>query len=157
MTVRKMVQADVPAVAAIEQACFSEPWTEKGFLDALDNPHAIFWVAEEDTKILGYLGMYVSVDEGEITNVAIGEPFRGRGIGRTLLETAQSYAAERPLMRIILEVRVGNIPAITLYRRCGFVGLGIRRDFYELPKEDAEIMMWTYPESCTATEHCADG
>jgi ribosomal-protein-alanine N-acetyltransferase len=141
-----MVQADIPAVAAIEHACFSQPWSEKGFLDALRNPQALFWVAEEESHIMGYLGMYVSVDEGEITNVAVGKPFRGRGAGKALMETARGYAAGHRLMRIILEVRTGNAPAIALYRQSGFARIGTRKDFYELPKEDAEIMMWINPE-----------
>jgi ribosomal-protein-alanine N-acetyltransferase len=139
-----MTQEDIPAVAAIEQACFSQPWSEKGFSDALRNPSAIFWVAEEKNEILGYVGMYVSIDEGEITNVAVGEAFRGRGVGRALMEAACSYASEHGLMRIVLEVRAGNAPAIALYAQCGFACIGTRRDFYELPREDAEIMLRSF-------------
>jgi ribosomal-protein-alanine N-acetyltransferase len=138
-----MTQEDIPAVAEIEQSCFSQPWSPKGFSDALCNPDALFWVAADADEILGYLGMYVSVDEGEITNVAVGEPFRGRGVGKALLQAACSYAAQRHLARIVLEVRVGNAPAVALYRQCGFVRLGTRKDFYELPKEDADIMVWS--------------
>jgi ribosomal-protein-alanine N-acetyltransferase len=137
-----MAQEDVPAVAAIELASFSQPWSEKGFSDAICNPHAFFWVAENAGQILGYLGMYVSVDEGEITNVAVDESSRGRGIGRALMEAACGYATAHQLMRIILEVRTGNAPAIALYEQCGFERIGTRKDFYELPREDAEIMMW---------------
>jgi ribosomal-protein-alanine N-acetyltransferase len=137
-----MTQEDVPAVAAIEQTCFSQPWSKKGFSDALCNSDAIFWVAEEESEILGYVGMYVSLDEGEITNVAVGERFRGRGIGRALVEAACSYAAGHSLFRIVLEVRVSNADAIALYRHCGFERIGVRKGFYEFPKEDADIMEW---------------
>jgi ribosomal-protein-alanine N-acetyltransferase len=137
-----MKQEDVPAVAAIEQTCFSQPWSEKGFSDALCNSDAIFWVAEDENEILGYVGMYLSVDEGEITNVAVGEPFRGRGIGTALMEAACGCAVEHSLLQIVLEVRASNAGAIALYRHCGFERIGSRKGFYEFPKEDADIMIW---------------
>jgi ribosomal-protein-alanine N-acetyltransferase len=137
-----MEEDDVPAVATIERSCFSQPWTETGFMDAIENPNAFFRVASEESQILGYIGMYETVDEGEITNVAVAERFRGRGIGKKLLMTVQRYAGEIGLERIILEVRTGNATAISLYKSCGFENIGIRRDFYNFPREDADIMMW---------------
>jgi ribosomal-protein-alanine N-acetyltransferase len=141
MMIRMMQTEDLPAVAAIERECFSQPWSQKGFSDALCNSDALFFVAEEDAAVLGYIGMYISIDEGEITNVAVGAQHRGRGVGRALLERMLSYAAAHDISRIVLEVRVSNTPAITLYTKCGFVCAGIRKGFYELPKEDAEIMI----------------
>jgi ribosomal-protein-alanine N-acetyltransferase len=159
MTIRVMTQEDIPAVEIIEQACFSQPWSEKGFSDALCNADAIFLVAEEAAEVLGYAGMYVSVDEGEITNVAVGAPFRGRGVGKALMEAMCGYAKKHSLASIILEVRAGNAGAIALYTNCGFVRIGTRRGFYEFPKEDADIMMWSNPDcaSAAATGQSVDG
>jgi ribosomal-protein-alanine N-acetyltransferase len=137
-----MKKEDVGAVAAIEKSCFSQPWTENGFIDAIENPTAFFWVAEENSQILGYLGMYESIDEGEITNVAVDDRFRCRGIGRALIEAAQEHAGEQGIARVVLEVRTGNTAAIALYGSCGFERVGVRRDFYEFPREDADIMVW---------------
>lgn len=164
--VRSMTAEDVVEVAAIERETFSLPWSEKGFLDALAQEENIFLVAEKmeaakeasadanipgdacahenvaKAEIVGYIGMYVSFGEGEITNVAVRESARGKGTGEALVEAMQQLAAEKEINRIVLEVRVSNAPAIHVYEKMGFVKLGIRRNFYEFPREDADIMSW---------------
>jgi len=140
MMIREMTQQDVKTVAAIEKVCFSQPWSEQGFRDALEN-QAVFLVAE-DSGISGYIGMYVSVPEGEITNVAVDPARRGNGYGGELVAAMQQWARENKVTRIILEVRSGNAAAIHVYERNGFVKIGVRRDFYQFPKEDADIMEW---------------
>ena len=134
-----MTAEDVPAVARIEKECFSQPWSEQGFLDGMKN--AVFFVAE-DPQIVGYIGMYRMPPEGEITNVAVTQKMRGKGCGRELLLTMQRGAAEHEIDRIILEVRSKNEPAIQLYRTYGFEKIGVRKNFYQFPREDADIMEW---------------
>ena len=140
--VRKMCLADTDAVSALEAAIFSQPWTKKGFEDALNMTNTIFLAAENDGKIAGYIGMYLSMDEGEITNGAVAPEARCKGIGNDLLSNAISQALERGITRIILEVRVSNTNAIRLYERNGFGICGTRKGFYDFPKEDAYIMMY---------------
>ncbi len=158
MTIRRMRTEDARQVAAIEQEVFSCPWSRQGFLDSLANPAAVFLVAEEaakeeaeeavqdgvrsENRIAGYIGMYVSMDEGEITNVAVHPSCRRKGIGRALLAAMRREAEKAGVVRMVLEVRVSNEPAVNLYREAGFVTAGIRRGFYEKPKEDAAIMVW---------------
>lgn len=101
MRIRQMTAEDIPAVAQIEKECFSQPWSEQGFLDGMKD--AIFFVAE-DPQIVGYIGMYRMPPE-EITNVAVTQKMRGKGYGRELLLTMQRWAAEHEIDRIILEVR----------------------------------------------------
>ena len=91
--------------------------------------------------IQGYIGMYLAADEGEITNVAVDPACRRRGIGEGLLTEMKKRAADHKIARIVLEVRVSNEGAIRLYEKQGFSSVGIRRGFYELPKEDARIMV----------------
>lgn len=141
--IRKMQAADVEAVSLIEAAVFSQPWSRQGFLEALELKNTIFLVAEENKKILGYAGMYVSLDEGEITNVAVAPEARRRGVGQSLIEKMKKEAAEKNIAEIILEVRVSNNSALRLYQRNGFVNSGIRKGFYDFPKEDAYIMIYT--------------
>lgn len=141
MRIRLMTAEDVPAVAAIEKECFSEPWSEQGFLDGMNNS-AIFLVAEEEEQIAGYIGMYVSEPEGEITNVAVAQSARDRGMGASLVAAMQQWALEHGVERIVLEVRVSNAPAIHVYEKKGFVTIGVRKNFYRLPTEDAGIMEW---------------
>lgn len=143
ISVRKMQASDVEKVSQIEAAVFSRPWSKKGFLDALNLGNTIFLVAEENKKILGYVGMYVSLDEGEITNVAVAPDARQRGIGQSLIEKMKKEAEANSVAQIILEVRVSNAPAIRLYQRNGFVNCGTRKGFYDFPKEDAYIMTYT--------------
>lgn len=139
MRIRQMTAEDVPAVAKIEKECFSQPWSEQGFLDGMKN--AVFFVAE-DPQIVGYIGMYRMPPEGEITNVAVTQKMRGKGYGRELLLAMQRWAAEHEIDRIILEVRSKNEPAIQLYRTHGFEKIGVRKNFYQFPREDADIMEW---------------
>ena len=84
----------------------------------------------------------LSIDEGEITNVAVSPEMRCHGIGGMLLAEAKKEAESRSVGRIVLEVRCSNDSAIRLYERNGFVNHGVRKGFYELPKEDAYIMIY---------------
>ena len=95
---------------------------------------------EKEDLILGYIGMYISFEEGEITNVAVSSKYRKHGIGNHLVTAMQRAAKEKNLERMILEVRATNEPALSLYKRKGFTELGIRKNFYEKPTEDAIIM-----------------
>ena len=140
MLVRKMTESDVARVALIEKANFSQPWSENAFLTAMDSSDNILVVAEAEGNILGYVCMYVSIDEGEITNVAVDESSRKKGVGVALLKHVFEEAKENDVSRIVLEVRVSNSPAIGLYKKLGFEELGIRKGFYDMPKEDASIM-----------------
>lgn len=141
VTIRKMMPEDCKMAAALEKEVFSQPWSEQGFLDALSMERNIFLVAEEDGAICGYIGMYLSIDEGEITNVAVSPAKRGAGVGSMLLEQALACAAQEEIVQVVLEVRVSNEPAIRLYEKYGFKHCGIRKGFYDFPKEDAYIMI----------------
>ncbi len=141
-----MMPGDVRQVAAIERDTFSQPWSEQGFLDSLANPDTLFLVAEDaatdEVQILGYVGMYCALDEGEITNVAVAQQARRRGAGKALIGELLRQAKERGICRIILEVRVSNNSAIRLYEGMQFYKVGTRKGFYDFPKEDADIMVW---------------
>lgn len=139
--VRKMQAKDAETVADLEKKIFSQPWSRQGFLDSLSLGNTVFLVAEENEKILGYIGMYVTLEEGEITNVAVDPLKRCRGVGALLISEMKKEAECRSLARIVLEVRVSNQSAIRLYERNGFVNCGVRKGFYERPKEDAYIMI----------------
>ena len=89
MRIRQMTEKDVPTVALIERDCFSEPWSEQGFLDGMANS-TVFFAAEDDRgNVVGYIGMYLMKPEGEITNVAVAKEVRGRGIGAALVAAMQ--------------------------------------------------------------------
>lgn len=143
MLIRRMEERDLPQVAAIERSCFTQPWSEQGFRDSITLDCTLFLVAEENEQIAGYIGMYVSFEEGEITNVAVAPDVRGKGIGQSLVQKMKEIGREKDLERIILEVRMSNDSAIHVYENQGFTDAGIRKNFYEKPKEDARIMICT--------------
>lgn len=143
MMIRRMEKRDLLQVEAIETALFSDAWSEQGFEDTLNSPYVISLVAidEAEDTILGYIIMYVSFEEGEISNVAVAKSAQNRGIGSALMQAILEKGLEESVTRFILEVRVSNTPAIPLYKKFGFTEIGIRRDFYEKPREDALIMV----------------
>ena len=138
-----MTTRDCARVAELERQIFSLPWSEEGFRSAVLMPQNVFLVAEDAGEICGYLGMYTSIDEGEITNVGVAPECRNQGIGRKLVQAALSMARQQGLAQVVLEVRVSNASAIHLYESCGFVNVGVRKGFYEQPKEDAYIMIYS--------------
>lgn len=140
MQIRTMCTEDCVAVAVIEKESFSMPWSEEAFLDSLGRDNYHFFVAEEDGKILGYCGFLTALDEGEIPNVCVAASARRRGIGRMLMEELIRTAKDCGITVLFLEVRQSNVAARTLYTLCGFEEIGIRKGFYELPKEDAILM-----------------
>lgn len=141
MTIREMEASDIAAVAALEADIFSMPWSAQGFEDTLCREDVLFLVACEGEMLLGYVGVYCTADEGEITNVAVAQSARRRGTGQALLELLMEKLAQRGISRIVLEVRVSNEPAICLYKQNGFSVVGTRKNFYEKPAEDAYVMV----------------
>ncbi|MCC8029446.1 MAG: ribosomal protein S18-alanine N-acetyltransferase [Lachnospiraceae bacterium] len=139
--IRKMEPGDIPAVAALEREIFSEPWGVKGFSDALAQDNTIFLTARSpDGGIAGFAGLYAAADECEITNVAVAEEYRCRGIATGLLAVLLEQARGHGVSRFFLEVRVSNQAAVSLYEKFGFRVLKTRKGFYRMPTEDALLM-----------------
>ena len=136
------------ALASLERICFSRPWSRQMLADELDNQCAAFLVAlEPDTdKVIGYAGLLVAADEGYITNVAVFPPYRRRGVAGKLLDVFLRFARANHLAFLTLEVRPSNAAAIALYTRFGFREAGRRRNYYDLPREDALILTRTFGE-----------
>ena len=100
----------------------------------------IFNSKQKENKIVAYIGMYISFDEANITNVAVLPSYRKKGIGEQLVANAKIFAKEAGTETIFLEVRISNTPAISLYQKMDFIKLGMRKNFYDHPLEDAYIM-----------------
>ena len=144
MRTEKARSADAAAIAALEAACFSDPWPEDFILRRLDN----FLVARpengepgfSDSTAAGYVCLSHVLDEGSIDNIAVVPELRRRGLADALLDAAENEARALSLTFITLEVRASNIPAIALYEKHGFTRVGLRRGYYEKPREDALLM-----------------
>lgn len=143
MILREMLVDDLEQVMEIETALFHVPWTKEGFFTFLTRDDAMFLVVEEKGRILGYCGLLMVLDEGDITNVAVALERQREGIGHFLMESLIRLAAERGVTTIHLEVRVGNETAVRLYERMGFQRDGIRKGYYQEPVEDALLMTRT--------------
>jgi [ribosomal protein S18]-alanine N-acetyltransferase len=135
-------RAHIAEVAAIEQLCFSDPWSETSFRQAVDNPGVFFRVATEGAGgvVVGYVVAWFAGGEGEVANVAVAPSARGRGIAGLLLDAAIAAASEHGAEALYLDVRESNARARALYDSRGFVEVGRRRRYYRRPSEDAIIL-----------------
>ena len=140
--IRFMRLRDVDAVAAIEGETFARPWSRESFRQELTrNAVARYLVAEENGEILGYAGAWVILDESHITNIAVREDARGRGIGKKLTADLLQVLSNLGACYATLEVRVSNERAQNLYKSLGFVSVGKRKRYYEDNNEDAYLMV----------------
>ena len=131
----------------LERICFSRPWSKRMLGEELENQCAAFLVAEDENgTVLGYAGLLVMLDEGYITNVAVFPEYRRLGVAAKIIEVYMNFAAANNLAFLTLEVRPSNGAAIALYRRFGFEEVGRRKNYYDLPKEDALILTRYFKE-----------
>lgn len=132
----------------LEKICFSRPWSRRMLAEELENACAAFLVAEDALtgEVLGYAGLLVMADEGYITNVAVFPEARRCGVARQIIEVFMNFARANHLAFLTLEVRPSNTAAIALYQGFGFEEVGRRKNYYDLPKEDALILTRYFEE-----------
>lgn len=154
LVIRPAIGTDLPAIAAIERASFSDPWTVDSFATAMSLPHVRFLVAEEGSTapdrpvarspgvlpVLGYVVALLVADEGEIADIAVQATARRRGIARSLLDRVVTDAARSRVRALYLEVRESNSAALALYRASSFQEVGRRPGYYRQPVEDALVL-----------------
>lgn len=137
---RKGTEADIKQIAELEAKIFSDAWTEKSVMETFEQTQAFITVAEVDGRLAGYCIIYYVMDEAEIARITIGEDVRRQGIGKGLLDYTCECCKERQIERLLLDVREGNEGARAFYQKYGFQTDGIRKNFYDLPKENAVLM-----------------
>ena len=148
--IRPMNMEDVPAVAALEAEIFTDAWSEKLYRETLASGRYDCRVLEliqldDDgsvpvSSVAGYFCGQVILDEAEVHRIAVAPSMRGRGYGQVLLEDFLDRVQSAGVVTVLLEVRAGNAPAIGLYEKNGFAGIGVRKGYYQNPKEDAQIL-----------------
>ena len=136
--IRKAAAEDVPAIAEIEKASIPQPWSEAAFADALTQENAVMLVAEADGGIAGFITGVFLFDNADIYSVATAEKYRKKGIGEKLLQ-AFFDTLPNEVETVGLEVRESNLAAISLYEKHGFERVGLRKNFYEQPRENAVL------------------
>lgn len=139
--IRDVGPDDIPQIEEIEKRCFSLPWTAEQLAGQMkDAQHEFIAAVTPDGTVLGYVGMMYVLDEGYISNVATDPSCRRQGIADALIGRLCAICGELRLSFVSLEVRAGNAPAIALYQKHGFAPVGLRKNYYERPREDAVIM-----------------
>lgn len=141
MEFRRMEERDLEQVTAIENDTFSMPWSQEAFLESMNNPSHVYVVACDGDTICGYCGMWGIAGEGQINNVAVKKDLRGKGTGFEMVNYLLEEGSRQGLEAFTLEVRESNKAAIHVYEKAGFESAGIRKDFYEKPRENA-VIMW---------------
>jgi len=142
VTIRKMEIADIDQVMEIDRASFPSPWPRYIFEQEIsENDFAYYYVLEQDGKVLGYLGMWMILEDAQVTNIALLPEARGQKFGEQLFRHGVELAIRNGMQRLSLEVRVSNVVAQKLYRKFGLVPGGIRKNYYTDNNEDA-IVMW---------------
>lgn len=138
--IRPAALADAAGLAAIERRCFSDPWSEGAFLEALASDWTFSLVADSGRGPAGYLIGREAAGSGEILNLAVAPEFRRRGIGAALLEDGLAAFRRRQATEVFLEVRESNHSAQSLYLARGFRPVGQRAAYYRNPREDALVL-----------------
>ena len=140
MMITEMNATHVAQVAQLEKICFADPWSEKSVASELENIWALWLVAVEDDRVIGYIGSQTSIDETDVMNVAVHPDCRRRGIAEALIVELVEQLKKKGSHALMLEVRASNAPAIALYEKLGFLQVGCRKNYYRNPKEDALIL-----------------
>ena len=137
---RNMTEQDVIPVAELEKKVFSDAWTSTGIYETFCQDQAFVTVAENDGEIVGYCIIYYVMDEAEIARIAVDEKVRRQGVGRGLLDFVCECCKVKHVQRLLLDVRESNESARRFYEQYGFAVDGIRKNFYDQPKENAVLM-----------------
>ena len=140
ITLCNMTAQHVAQVAALEKMCFADPWSENSVAAELEHDYSVWIVALEDETVVGYVGAQVSFEEADMMNVAVHPDHRRKGIAEAVIQELIARLKQRQCEGLSLEVRASNTPAITLYEKMEFIQVGLRKNYYRNPKEDALIL-----------------
>ena len=138
--IRLLTSEDIPSVAKIEKLCFSEPWSKESLGLLLQEKNAGF-VAEVDGVAVAYGGIVTVLDEGQITNIATHPDHRRCGLAKAIMAAIDDFSAENRIVYLSLEVREQNMAARSLYASCGWQEVGVRKNFYSKPLDNAIVMI----------------
>lgn len=139
--IRLMQPADLGQVADLEKACFTESWSYALLEAGIHSPYDVYYVYEQEGRILGYCNLRLLAGEGEVQRIAVLPAFRRLGLAREMMGVMVDYARKNHAVSISLEVREGNLPARNLYETYGFRAEAVRKGYYRNPSEDA-LIMW---------------
>ena len=141
MEIVRMKECHVASVAELEKICFGiDAWSERSVTSELTNPLSLWLVAMDGDRLAGYVGSQTVIDESDMMNVAVHPDYRRRGVAEQLCLGLVESLKEKGNHCLTLEVRASNDPAKALYEKLGFQQVGLRKNYYRNPKEDACIL-----------------
>ena len=141
MEIRKAIPCDAAKIAALESEIFSDPWSERTVTDTISQVGSMCYVALSNGEVIAYILGRIIPPEGELYRIATAKSHRNRGIAYRLLDYTVKCSRGPGLELLFLEVRSKNEAAIGLYRSYGFREMGIRKNYYKEPLDDAIIML----------------
>lgn len=141
MEIRASLPADASEIALAEKEIFPDPWSERDIIDTISTEGAMCYTALDGDKVIAYLIGRQIPPEGEIYRIATLPHKRGRGVAYRLLDYAVKCERGRGLESLFLEVRENNEPARRLYKSYGFKQIGVRKNYYTNPTDNAIVML----------------
>ena len=138
--IKRISENDIEAVASLEAEIFPDPWSVKSIKETYDQKHALVLGAYQENTLIGYVIFYYILDEGEIARIAVAPSHRRQGVADAIFAGLLTFCEDNSVERILLDVRVSNEAAIAFYKKSGFEEDGIRKNFYDNPKEHALLM-----------------
>jgi ribosomal-protein-alanine N-acetyltransferase len=134
---REMTESDLSLVIEIENRAFTHPWPKQAFEEILSHYARVLLL---DGKVIGYILYHVILDEAIVLNFAIDPDLHGAGHGDFLFSESLKELRSFGSRVFYLDVRESNAPAIGLYEKYGFSKMGIRKEYYSDPTENAIVM-----------------
>jgi len=143
-SIRPATPEDLPAILGLEQASHVAPWSEAHFREEMEKPYSRLWVMtddETDEVVAGYIVFWLMMEECQILDVVVGQEFRRRGFGETLLRKALGLAMKEGMKKAVLDVRKSNAAAIGVYQKIGFTVAHIRKNFYSNGEDGMQMVL----------------
>ena len=138
--IREALSSEIESISKIEISSFATPWGKSLFLSALNSREKKIFVDEEDNAVAGFIVVETVLDEAHITDLAVADGYRRKGIAGNLVKKVLDFARGLKVKSVFLEVRERNEAAINLYRKFGFTEIARRKGYYSRANEDALIL-----------------
>ena len=140
MIIREMQEEDAVFVAELENSIFNMNTKPGSLADECRRDNSVYVVACEGDSIIGYCTIIASFETADLCNIAVKEDYRKQHIAEMIFEYAVKKCRAKSVERILLEVRESNIPAICFYDKMDFEKIGMRKNYYSNPSENALIL-----------------
>lgn len=140
MQIKLMEEEDLDEVWDLEKKVFANPWNRESIWKACSQTENIYLTARENGDLVGYCGVWCSMEQADLCQIAVASQWRRKGVASALLEKAVEECRHRQAERLLLEVRVSNTAAVSFYEKEHFKTIYVRKGYYRNPVEDARIM-----------------